>query len=49
MRPDGHDIAARRDVIVVGAGDIGLATAREVARRGNAVLAIDRFGSGLSR
>src|SRR5262245_15508362 len=34
------------DVIVVGAGVFGLATALELARRGRAVLAIDRFESG---
>ena len=34
------------DVIVVGAGLIGLATAGELARRGRTVLAVDRFGSG---
>ncbi|HYC07824.1 MAG TPA: FAD-dependent oxidoreductase, partial [Candidatus Binatia bacterium] len=34
------------DVVVVGAGVIGLATALELARRGRSVLAIDRFGSG---
>jgi sarcosine oxidase len=34
------------DVVVVGAGVIGLATALELAHRGRSVLAIDRFGSG---
>ncbi len=34
------------DVIVVGAGVIGLSAAGELARRGRSVLAIDRFGSG---
>ena len=34
------------DVAIVGAGIFGLSTARELARRGHAVLAIDRFGSG---
>ena len=34
------------DVVVVGAGVFGLATAGELARRGLSVLAIDRFGSG---
>ncbi len=34
------------DVAIVGAGIFGLSTACELARRGHAVLAIDRFGSG---
>ena len=34
------------DTIVVGAGIFGLSTACELARRGHAVLAIDRFGTG---
>lgn len=34
------------DVIVVGAGIFGLATAAELASRGHAVAVIDRFGSG---
>ncbi len=42
------DGAPRRafDVVVVGAGVVGLATALELVRRGRSVLAIDRFGSG---
>jgi sarcosine oxidase len=34
------------DIVIVGAGIFGLSTARELARRGHSVLAIDRFGSG---
>ena len=34
------------DVIIVGAGIFGLATAAELAQRGHVVAAIDRFGSG---
>lgn len=36
----------RTDVVVVGAGVFGLATALELAKRGHQVIAIDRFGSG---
>ncbi len=36
----------RTDVVVVGAGVFGLATALELARRGRTVTVIDRFGSG---
>lgn len=36
----------RTDVVVVGAGVFGLATALELARRGHSVTVIDRFGSG---
>lgn len=34
------------DVIIVGSGIFGLSTAYELARRGQKVLALDRFGSG---
>src|SRR5262245_55633020 len=34
------------DVVIVGAGIFGLATAAELARRGHALAVIDRFGSG---
>jgi sarcosine oxidase len=37
---------ARIDVVVVGGGVFGLATALELARRGNAVSVVDRFGPG---
>ena len=36
----------RSDVVVVGAGVFGLASAWELGRRGRAVTVIDRFGSG---
>ena len=36
----------RTDDVVVGGGVFGLATALELARRGRAVIVIDRFGSG---
>ena len=39
-------MSARTDVVVVGAGVFGLATALELARRAHAVTVIDRFGSG---
>lgn len=38
--------AEHTDVVVVGAGVFGLATALELARRGHAVIVFDRFGSG---
>ncbi len=34
------------DVIIVGAGIVGLATSLELARRGHSIAVIDRFGSG---
>ncbi|QIQ00928.1 FAD-dependent oxidoreductase [Streptomyces liangshanensis] len=37
------------DVIVVGGGAIGLASAWEVARRGHSVLVLERFGTGHDR
>ena len=36
----------RADVVVIGLGVIGLSTAGALARRGNTVLGIDRWGSG---
>jgi sarcosine oxidase len=36
----------RADVVVIGLGVIGLSTAAALARRGNAVVGIDRWGSG---
>ncbi|MGZ4149314.1 MAG: FAD-dependent oxidoreductase [Actinomycetota bacterium] len=36
----------RADVVVIGLGVIGLSTAGALARRGNAVVGIDRWGSG---
>jgi sarcosine oxidase len=38
--------AERADVVVIGLGVIGLSTAAALARRGNAVVGIDRWGSG---
>ncbi|CAN5453135.1 N-methyl-L-tryptophan oxidase [soil metagenome] len=40
MRPAGYD------VIIVGGGVFGLATALELGRRGRSVAVVDRFGSG---
>jgi sarcosine oxidase len=40
------DLRERFDVVVVGAGIFGLATATELRRRGRSVALVDRFGSG---
>jgi sarcosine oxidase len=39
----------RADVVVVGAGVMGLAAARELARRGREVVVLERFGPGHDR
>ena len=37
---------ARADVVVIGLGVVGLSTVAALARRGSAVVGIDRWGSG---
>lgn len=45
-QPGGLDLAGRPDVIIIGAGVVGLACALELARRGMRVVALDRGLAG---